>query len=212
MDEQREAENHRLVGGELCLDFANTLNGHARIPHHEYLHDYRDTVLWGRHAGVLPPDEAGTLLREAARRPAEAQTVYCQGLELRETIFRIFACLAGGRPAARKRPGAPERRLAGRPGPRPPGGFLRRLQPGLGRRTLPRATAAGGCRFRHPSAGLATGPPGQELRRRELRLAVRRYQSQPLAALVFDGRVRQPRQNAAPPGQAKAHWCSHIIF
>jgi predicted RNA-binding Zn ribbon-like protein len=98
MDEQREAENHRLVGGELCLDFANTLNGHARLPHHEYLHDYRDTVLWGRHAGVLPPDAAGTLLGEAAHRPAEAEIVYRRGLELREVIFRIFASLSGGRP------------------------------------------------------------------------------------------------------------------
>jgi predicted RNA-binding Zn ribbon-like protein len=98
MDVQREAENHRLVGGELCLDFANTLNGHAWLPHHEYLHDYRDTVLWGRHAGVLPPDEAGTLLSEAALRPAAAELVYRRGLELRETIFRIFASLAGGHP------------------------------------------------------------------------------------------------------------------
>lgn len=98
MDEKREAENNRLVGGELCLDFANTLNGHARIPHHEYLHDYRDMVLWGRHASVLPPDVAGMLLGEAAHRPAEAENVYRQGLELREAIFRIFASLAGGRP------------------------------------------------------------------------------------------------------------------
>ncbi|MGD0878587.1 MAG: CGNR zinc finger domain-containing protein [Anaerolineales bacterium] len=96
MDEKREAENHRLVGGELCLDFANTLNGHARLPHHEYLQDYRDTVLWGRHAGALPADEAATLLSEAARRPAEAEIVYRKGLELRETIFRIFSSLADG--------------------------------------------------------------------------------------------------------------------
>ena len=96
MDEHREAENHRLVGGELCLDFANTLNGHARLPHHEYLLDYRDTVLWGRHAGVLLPDEAGRLLREPARRPAEAQIVYSRGLELRDTIFRILSSLASG--------------------------------------------------------------------------------------------------------------------
>jgi len=96
MDEQRESENHRLVGGELFLDFANTLNGHARLPHHEYLHDYRDTVLWGRHAGVLPLNEARDLLHEAARRPARAQIIYSRGLELRETIFRIFASLSGG--------------------------------------------------------------------------------------------------------------------
>jgi len=90
----REAESHRLIGGELCLDFANTLNGHDRHPQHEYLHDYRDMILWGRHTGVMTGGEAGALLREAATRSAAAEAVYCQGLELRETIFRIFTALA----------------------------------------------------------------------------------------------------------------------
>jgi predicted RNA-binding Zn ribbon-like protein len=96
MDEQREAESHRLVGGELCLDFANTLNGHARQPRHEYLRDYRDLVLWGRHAGVLPAAEAGAVLNEAAEHPVEAEAAYRRGLELRETIFRIFIAVADG--------------------------------------------------------------------------------------------------------------------
>ena len=99
MDEPRESESHRLIGGELCLDFANTVNGHARPTQHEYLHDFRDVLVWGRHAGVLAADEVGVLLREADRRAAVAQAVYRQGLELRETIFRIFAALAVGRPA-----------------------------------------------------------------------------------------------------------------
>jgi len=99
MDEPREAERHRLVGGVLCLDFANTLNGHDRTPHHEYLHDYRDLVLWGRHAGSLSEEEAEVLLGEATRRPAEAEAVYSLGLELRETIFRLFSSMAKGEKA-----------------------------------------------------------------------------------------------------------------
>ena len=97
----RESENHRLIGGELCLDFANTVNGHARWPQHEYLHDYRDLVLWGRHAGALSAGEARMLLREAAARPADAEAVYHLSLNLREMIFRIFAALAAGRRADR---------------------------------------------------------------------------------------------------------------
>lgn len=99
MDVPRESESHRLIGGELCLDFANTVNGHARPNRHEYLHDFRDLLVWGRHAGALPAGQVGALLREADRRPAVAQAVYVQGLELRETIFLIFAALAGGRVA-----------------------------------------------------------------------------------------------------------------
>jgi len=98
MDEPRESESHRLIGGELCLDFANTVNGHARPTQHEYLHDFRDVLVWGRRAGALSVDKVGVLLREADRRPGEAKAIYSQALELRETIFRIFAALAGGRP------------------------------------------------------------------------------------------------------------------
>jgi len=96
MGEAREAESHRLVGGNLCLDFANTLNGHDRPSGHEYLHDYRDLVLWGRHAGVLSAPAYAELLERAAARPAEAQAAYRASLELREAIFRAFSALAGG--------------------------------------------------------------------------------------------------------------------
>ena len=96
MDEPRESESHRLIGGELCLDFANTVNGHTRPDPHEYLFDYRDMLLWGRHAGVLSAQEFGELLGEATRHPSQAQAVFRQGLELRETIFRIFTAQAGG--------------------------------------------------------------------------------------------------------------------
>ncbi len=96
MNEKRESESQRLAGGELCLDFANTVNGHTRVRHHEYIYDYRDLVLWGGHAGVLNSLEVDNLLTEARRDVLEAQAVYQHGLELRETIFRIFSALAGG--------------------------------------------------------------------------------------------------------------------
>ena len=96
MDELRESESHRLIGGELCLDFANTVNGHMRPSPHEYLFDYRDMLLWGRHAGVLSAEEFGELLGKAARHPGQAQAVFRQALDLRETIFRIFTALGAG--------------------------------------------------------------------------------------------------------------------
>lgn len=96
MGEHRESESHRLVGGVLCLDFANTVNGHSRLIQHEYIHDYRDLVLWGRHAGVLTAGESGKLLRDAVVRAAEAEAVYRKGLDLREVIFCIFSALAEG--------------------------------------------------------------------------------------------------------------------
>ncbi len=65
MREQREAEIHRLIGGDLCLDFANTANGHVVPPWHEYLYDYRDLILWARHAGILSSGASKELLEQA---------------------------------------------------------------------------------------------------------------------------------------------------
>ena len=94
--EHREAEDHRLVGGDLSLDFANTLNGHTLSPGHEYLHDCRDFILWSRHAGILTLSEARLLLNKAAARSSGAERVFQKALKLREVIFRIFSLLAIG--------------------------------------------------------------------------------------------------------------------
>ena len=96
----REAEIHRLIGGDLSLDFANTLNGHTRVAGHEYLHHYADLVLWARHAGILTPRDAGLLLKTAASHLSSAADVYRKALMLREAIFRVFTAFAfGDRPA-----------------------------------------------------------------------------------------------------------------
>jgi len=96
MNETRDAEIHHLIGGELCLDFANTLYGHADAPIHEYLFDYRDLVLWSRHTGVLTDREVRGLFRLAKERPDKAGTIFRRAIATRETIYRIFAGLAQG--------------------------------------------------------------------------------------------------------------------
>lgn len=99
MHETREAENHRLIGGEPCLDFANTVNGHTRSSRHEYLHDFRDLVLWSQHATLVTPKQAKVLLKNATAQPSAAAHVYRTAIALREVIFRVFAALAiGGEP------------------------------------------------------------------------------------------------------------------
>lgn len=101
MGARREAEIHHLIGGDLCLDFANTRNGHVAPPSHEYLHDYRDLVLWGRHAGVLSLPTSRELLKRAETRPSEAEDTFRKALILRETIFRIFSALSFQRKPAK---------------------------------------------------------------------------------------------------------------
>ena len=93
MTETRDAEIHHLIGGELCLDFANTLYGHTESIH-EYLFAYRDLVLWSRHAGVLSLQKVGILLLKGEQVPAKSEAVFRRAIQVRETIFRVFASLA----------------------------------------------------------------------------------------------------------------------
>lgn len=97
MNQKRDAEIHRLIGGALCLDFVNTLNGHGDPPMHEYLLDYTDLVLWSRHAGILTDSEGSKLLLKADQMPIVAQAAHQRALALRETLFLIFSALASGR-------------------------------------------------------------------------------------------------------------------
>lgn len=90
----RNAGNLELVGGKLCLDFANTVSTRVGPLHREYLTRYADLVEWSRHVGVLTDREAQRFGREAARRPDEAAAVLGQALAIRETIYRIFAAIA----------------------------------------------------------------------------------------------------------------------
>ena len=96
MTEVRDAEIHHLIGGVLCLDFANTLYGHKEVVH-EYLFDYRDLVLWSRHAGILSSQRAAMLLLKWEQALAKSDTVFRQAIRLRETIFQVFAGLAHGK-------------------------------------------------------------------------------------------------------------------
>jgi predicted RNA-binding Zn ribbon-like protein len=95
MDDIRsEAETHKLIGGVLCLDFANTLNGHGKTSGHEYLKDYGNLVVWCRKTGILTDRDARSLIREAARKPDKAAAAFKRVIVVREIISRIFSAIA----------------------------------------------------------------------------------------------------------------------
>lgn len=88
------AGNMKLLGGALCLDFANTANWHRSEQPEELLNTYSDLVAWANHTGILNEDEAAVLRTEALAHPAEAEDVLEQAIDLREAIYRIFAAIA----------------------------------------------------------------------------------------------------------------------
>jgi len=85
----------RLLGGRLCLHFADTIEdpfGEA----HDFLPDYGDLVRWGRHARALDERAAGELLELAEANPDGARAVFERALRLRAAIDAVFRAIARG--------------------------------------------------------------------------------------------------------------------
>ncbi len=86
-----------LSGGDLCLDFANTVSyrfdAERRLDH---LTDYPDVVAFLEQSAVLEPAEARELEREAGRSTKRAGKVFAAAIILREAIYSIFSSQAAG--------------------------------------------------------------------------------------------------------------------
>ena len=94
MSDNGNATTLRLLGGELCLDFANGLRAGHGDHRSGYLANYADLVRWARHAGALGEERAQRLLLEAENRPQEATSSFERALALRETVYRVFSAVA----------------------------------------------------------------------------------------------------------------------
>jgi len=105
MKEVKKSEEPKfdLSGGNLCLDFANTVS-HRKQPEQKQdnLTGYDDLVLFAREAGVVAPQLAGQLLEVAAMRPQVRAATFKAAIKLREAIYQVFAAVARSR-APRKR-------------------------------------------------------------------------------------------------------------
>ena len=100
---KNEEPKFDLSGGNLCLDFANTVS-HRKQPvqRQDNLTGYDDLVLFAREAGVVAPQLAGQLLEVAAMRPQVRAATFKAAIKLREAIYQVFAAVARSR-APRKR-------------------------------------------------------------------------------------------------------------
>ena len=100
MNEQRNAGSVPLLGGRLCLDFANTVDWRLGEQPLDLLSSYEDLIAWSLNAGILSRAEARGLVGEARKTPAPALAVFRRAIALRELIYRIFSRIAcGGTPA-----------------------------------------------------------------------------------------------------------------
>jgi len=97
MNSEQHAGNLKLLGGRLCLDFANTVDWRTGEHPQEWLTSYADLVAWSEHAGIVTESEAHRLRDFAARHPTVASAVLEQAIALREAIYRIFSAIADER-------------------------------------------------------------------------------------------------------------------
>lgn len=82
-------------GGDLCLDFANTIGSRPNAD--EHLGSWLDLVAWAEQAGLL---EEGAIPAFRARLEQEGRDTaraFRRALDVRECLYRIFAALAAGR-------------------------------------------------------------------------------------------------------------------
>jgi len=97
---ERPIAKTKLIGGRLCLDFANTVGGRVAQPgkkNHpqplmisgERLNDYFDLLAWGWHVKLLDERELQNLIREAKRDENAVIKVWERAQRLREAIHRI---------------------------------------------------------------------------------------------------------------------------
>ncbi len=92
----------RFVGGDLALDFCNTMGGKRGGIPREKLHTLNDFVAWAEQGKLLQPAQAENLKRYAFRNPEDASALLVRVVELREALFRIFMTASEGQIPAEK--------------------------------------------------------------------------------------------------------------
>jgi predicted RNA-binding Zn ribbon-like protein len=100
------AATMKLVGGDPCLDFVNTVGGRPPAGakggsevRNDKLGRYLDLVAWARHVGVIGETHGRRLAGGAQRRPGEAARVLGRATRFRESLYRALrAIMKGARP------------------------------------------------------------------------------------------------------------------
>jgi predicted RNA-binding Zn ribbon-like protein len=79
-----------LSGGDVSLDFVNTVDVRPTENPKELLPTHAELFSWARQAGLITRMQELNLLKKAARNPTEAETARKSAIALRELLFQIF--------------------------------------------------------------------------------------------------------------------------
>jgi predicted RNA-binding Zn ribbon-like protein len=90
-----------FIGGELCLEFTNTVGDHSKTRDLERLTDWNAVLRWALAARALNAVEARELDKISHRDPAAARRSLQSLLQFRNVLFRVLSALAAGERPAR---------------------------------------------------------------------------------------------------------------
>jgi predicted RNA-binding Zn ribbon-like protein len=97
MNEPHDWKQLKLVGGQPCLDFVNTVDRDGNQYSQEWLRDAADVIGWAQYVELLSSAQAKELLRQVKQQPKQAVNFFNQAIQLRETLYRIFSAVAAKR-------------------------------------------------------------------------------------------------------------------
>jgi predicted RNA-binding Zn ribbon-like protein len=86
-----------LSGGNLALDFANTVSDRPTAEAKERLNQYRDLLFFGKQSGVYPARAFEQLYAMGEQAPERAEQVLKEAVRLREALFAIFSAVVEGK-------------------------------------------------------------------------------------------------------------------
>lgn len=88
--ERRQAPKFELIGGNVCLDFVNTLDNRPSVQPKELLKNYYELARFGKDAGILTPAQLDFLYQHALLAPDETKEALRRAINLRESLYAIF--------------------------------------------------------------------------------------------------------------------------
>jgi predicted RNA-binding Zn ribbon-like protein len=96
-DRPSRAGSLALIGGALCLDFANTTSGRGTAMRQEHLRCWDHLLAWSHHAGIIDGAQRKTLARSGSTSDAAALG---RALALRDAIYELFSARIAARPSS----------------------------------------------------------------------------------------------------------------
>jgi predicted RNA-binding Zn ribbon-like protein len=98
MSQVRPKSPFEFVGGNPCLNFADTVNNRMRgVPEDELIADYGRLIQWGKEGRMISAKTAERLRQLASEAPDDALKALRSSKQLRGTIYEIFSAVANRR-------------------------------------------------------------------------------------------------------------------